>query len=316
MKKILHFFFCLISLIGINNIVNAANNQVYDSTTKNNDYFGLTLNPGHIDVNLKPGQTKNVSFSIRNDYNSSTIFKLYISPYTLIDQYYNPSYSTQNKWTLITKWINLKRRKIKLKANSTTNIKFKIKVPKSAPAGGQYAVVFSEFVKSNTDQTKVGVDLSKRMGELVFAKISGKTIRNTQFTDNQIPFFVTNAPLKTSFKLINNGNIDFKTESMLKAYNFFNNSLVYESNTPTDDRIFPDTTKLIELDWFKNVPTFGLYKIVQNVKYYGKIHEYSKVVFICPIPILIIIIISIIILIVFIRTAIKLMKYNKKQKIE
>jgi hypothetical protein len=312
MKKFILFFLSLIlflPLFYINNIFsNSAKNNVYNSTTENKDHFGLTLKPGHLDLKLIPGKIKNVSFQIRNDYNTSTTFKLYISPYSLIDEYYNPDYSAQNKWTLITKWINLKKKKIFLKANSTTNVNFQIRVPKNAPAGGQYAVVFSEFKITDTDQG-TGVLVSKRMGELVYAKIAGKTIRNTQFTNNKIPFFLTNAPLKTSFKLIDSGNIDYKVESKLKTYNFFNNSLIYESGI-RKDRMFPDTTKLIELDWSNNLPTFGLYKVVQNVKYYGQVHEYNKVIFICPILILIIILIALICFILFIKYTIKFVKHK------
>jgi hypothetical protein len=76
--------------------------------------------------------------------------------------------------------------------------------------------------------------------------------------------------------------------------------------------VLPETTRLINRNWEKNVPFVGIYKVNQKVVYNGTEHIYSKIVFILPVPILFLIVVAGGLVFLLIRRSIKTRKRLKK----
>lgn len=246
----------------------------------------FSLSPTKQEIELKPGEVYEGSVLIANPNTAVEDFEYTVSamPYSVSDKDYQPDFETMSDWSKIVEWIQIDEPSGVLKPNESKRIYFKIKVPLTAPAGGQYAMI-------GVSSTPTAV--SKRseirdtfiLTSLVYAKVEGETVHTGEILENYIPGFVSSVTPTTIVTVSNTGNVHEKLKVDLKVKNIFtgeNLSLTGEETDSYESLILPDSTRVVSraLD---GLPGLGIFEVVQDVSYIGENSSNTTVMLICPI---------------------------------
>ena len=200
--------------------------------------------------------------------------------------------------------------------NKTSEIKFKIKVPGDAPAGGQYAaIIITRDDDMKATDNGVAVKDVFEMASLIYADVDGETVHKGEILSNEIPGFVASAPIVLSAQISNDGNIHENATVIIKATNFFNGEVIVEGDTDEhyySEIIMPETTRYITREISEGLPLLGAVKVEQTIYYRGLSSKEEKTVIICPIWFLLLVLASIVMIITTIVVIVR--KHRKKAK--
>ena len=281
------------------------------------NYF--TVTPMSQRVSLKPGQVYEGSITVINPANSEIDFdyKAEVTPYGVVGEEYAADLATKSNYTMITNWVTIKEPTGTLKPNNSKKIEYTIKVPENAPAGGQYATIaVSQNQDSASKEGGVAVSNVFQMASLIYGEVEGETKHEGEILSNQIPGFVTNAPITLSVSIKNDGNVHETATIEIVAKDFFSGNELIET---ADDKnkyteiVMPETTRVIERDIVENLPALGVVHVEQTVYYNGGTSKETKEVIICPIWFLALVGVTIAAIIAVIVHIIRKHKKNKKQ---
>ena len=102
----------------------------------------FTVSPMNQKIVLTPGETYEGSFKVANPAvnTSDFAYTLAVTPF-YVDENYDPIYENNGDYTQMVKWIKLDTTEGKIPPNTVTDVRFSVKVPEDAPAGGQYAAI-------------------------------------------------------------------------------------------------------------------------------------------------------------------------------
>lgn len=266
-------------------------------------------------VILRPSSASEYDFNVENIGKKDFKFKVSVAPYYAASSDYNMSFSTENKYTQISRWITFKgddgnynnEYKGIVKAGQKANIKYKITVPASVPAGGQYAVIFASPEPEENKPT--GIRTISRAGLLVYGRAEGETKRSAKMELKDFKTFfspslffkgdsekidektgkkiINDNKISASIKVKNDGNTDFTTSSTLTIKSLFG-KVIHEEKVYHD--VLPETERDIRVKWDK-APFFGIYQVTFNSKALEEKISFSKIVIIMPIIFIIIMLI-------------------------
>lgn len=278
----------------------------------------FTVTPMSQRISLEAGKTVEGTISVINPNDSvdDLKYKAYVAPYGVVGDGYEADLTTDSKYNQIKEWITIENPTGTIEPNKTGEIKFKIKVPGSAPAGGQYAAI----VITRDDDTKatdngVAVRDIFEMASLIYADVAGETVRKGEILSNEIPGFVTNPPIVLSAQISNEGNSHENATVIIKATNFFTGDVIVEGNTEDayySEIIMPETTRYVTREINEGLPLFGAVKVEQTIYYRGSSSTEEKTVIICPIWFLLLVIASVAVIIATIVMIVR--KHKKKAK--
>ncbi len=279
----------------------------------------FTVTPMSQRVSLEAGKTVEGSISVinPNDSVSDLKYKAYVAPYGVVGEGYEADLMTDSKYNMIKEWIKIENPTGTIEPNKTGEIKFKIKVPGDAPAGGQYAAI----IITRDDDTKasdngVAVKDIFEMASLIYADVAGETVHKGEVLSNEIPGFVASAPITVSALISNEGNIHENATIVIKASNFFTGDVIVEGNTEDayySEVIMPETTRYVTREINEGLPLLGMVKVEQTIYYMGASPSVAeKTVIICPIWFLLLVIASIAAIIAAVVMIIR--KHKKKAK--
>ena len=107
---------------------------------------GLTVAPMNEKVILNPGESVQSSFKISNPVDSTSVtnYELAVEPFYMKNggEIVSSEDEVEKEHTQMKDWIKFDvPTKGKLEPNEVTEVLFTIEVPRSAPAGGQYAMI-------------------------------------------------------------------------------------------------------------------------------------------------------------------------------
>ena len=285
--------------------------------SESNNYF--TVTPMSQRVSLKPGEVYNGSVTVINPVNSENDFnyKVEVTPYSVVGEGYSADLATRSNYTMMVDWVKVEEPTGTLKPNNSKEIKFSITVPQDAPAGGQYATIaVSQDQSKNTQEGGVAVNNVFEMASLIYAEVAGETRHETEILENQIPGFVTNAPITLKALLKNNGNVHETATIVIEAKDFFTGSVVVDtenSNNTYTELVMPETTRAVERDINENLPALGIVHVSQKIYFNGEMSEIAKDVIICPVWFMILLGVTILAIICTIVHIIR--KHHKKNKL-
>ena len=284
----------------------------------------LTFGPTSQRVSLQPGEKYRSSVIVSNPATSAddTKFALFVYPYTVTNDNYDPAFDKMNTYTQIVDWITLDKTEGTLAPNDNMEIGFTIDVPEDAPAGGQYAAIVAQDMTNleNNNSGNVQIASISAVGSIVVADVAGQTREYGEIFENNMPTFVMSAPFTASAGVKNTGNVHTDAKSVLQIWPLFSGEEIYTNEESEDNEqlVLPDTTRYFFNTW-EDVPVVGIFRARQTVTIFDETSVNEKIIVICPLWLLFIVIFLIVLLLIWFVTIIvrKVRKSkNKKEKTE
>jgi hypothetical protein len=228
----------------------------------------ITVGPVKLEYSLDPGATVSGKMYIKNEELSTKTF------YPSVERFTEQNGEKQfiKNDSLIADWLKVGP-SVTLAAGKDTEVPFSLVIPKDAPPGGQFAVVWwstSAPIDNNTQQ----VSIQSRAGILVYVNISGKVVENTTITkfdtasgghifgDNVVPFYLN---------ISNAGNVYVKPVGKITISNIFGS--VKDAVTVNEKKyqILPNSYRVYsDMIWNGHGFYIGPYKVLAAVSYNDK----------------------------------------------
>lgn len=249
----------------------------------------ITMSPSSTTLTLDSGQTTSGVMKVINDGDVAYGFSVYARPYGVSNEQYDPDFTTQHSNANVYKWVQFDQTKYQIEPGQTIEVRYTIRVPADAAPGGHYGVLFAETDEKGLEGT--GVARKKRVGNLLYVTVNGSHITKGAFKGFILPSWQTNAPVISSARIENTGNVDFRAKVSTIAKDLFGGVKYKYTGDPI---VLPDTTRLVEMKW-ENAPNFGFFKVDQTVEFLNEKHQNSGYVLIAPrwAPIALIVIVAI-----------------------
>ncbi len=259
---------------------------------------GVTISPAINSVELAPGETYKGEMKVTNNSKIAMSYEISTGNYTIVNNDYSaPNYEKSGKYSLMKDWTTATPKTLNnLQPGESRTVTYIIKVPSNPPAGTQYATVFASTINNEKLKT-TGIQSIARAGLVVTANMKGgKTVDRVTILDQNIPGYQPAAPLTSTFKVKNEGNIAASTTYSMKITSWLNGRTVYEDKSISSG-VYPETTRAFDLKWEDS--RIGIYNVEQKVKVNGRDYSIKKVVVAIPIWIIILVILAIVCMIVF-----------------
>ena len=250
----------------------------------NSGSASLQVSPVQQKIEITPGTTYHGIFSVQNVGSSALEYSLSVSPYQVINENYDPDFSTINTYTQIANWITFDYTTGTLEPGTNVDIPYTIDVPADAPESGQYAILMAssnDYARSNSAGANISV--VGAVGTILYAHVSGETHESGSLLKNDVDFLSIGSPITATAIVQNSGNIDFETTSTLKITRLLNGYTVYDnSETPSVQNVIPESSRLLINTW-EDTPKLGLFKVSQTISFLDQSYTTEKIVFACPV---------------------------------
>lgn len=248
----------------------------------------ITLSPSSTTLKLDAGEIGSGTMKIKNDGDVAYGFSVYARPYGVTNELYEPDFTNQQSNAGVYKWIQFDQTKYQIQPGETIEVQYTLRVPVDAAPGGHYGVLFAETDERGLEGT--GVARKKRVGNLLYVTVNGSYKTSGTFKEFILPFWQTSAPVVSSVRVENTGNVDFRAKVSTTAKDLFGQTKYSYTGDPI---VLPDTTRLMEMKW-EAAPNFGFFKVSQVVEFLGQKHQNSGYVLIAPrwAPVVLIVILS------------------------
>lgn len=278
-------------------VINAANSH------------GVTMSPMNEKIIINPGESFEGSFMLSNPSSQTEETRYEVSAESF---YTNEDgelvFGVEGSRGDIVNWITVEPPTSgTIEPNEVKKINFRIDVPENAPAGGQYASIVvtmkdkeGENNQKNDNGSGAVIDETWRVAHLVYAEVTGDTVRSGEILDANVPSFLFSGNIKGTSSVKNTGNVHGEAKYKLQVFPLFSSEEVYSNeDDPATKTILPDRTYYSEIDWGET-PSIGIFNVLYTVEFEGSVAQVSKMVIICPIWLLFIIFFVIIVLIMWI----------------
>ncbi len=248
----------------------------------------IQVNPADQDIDLTPGQVTNGSIKVKNLGRQSYNFTVFSKPYQVINDIYDPDFSTENSYTKLHNWLSFPRTEYYITPGEELVVDFTVNVPADTPGGGQYAAIIIET--RDSINAEASFQTVNQVASLIHAHVAGDTREEGLLMKHSIPRIVFGSPLTVSSNIKNDGNIDFRANHSMTIWNFFTGDEVFSPDTLKDGRlvgsinpaILPASSRYNALTW-ENAPQLGVFRVKQVISFLDEVYEFEEIVFICPI---------------------------------
>ena len=246
----------------------------------------FTVSPMSQKISLKAGETYEGSILVANPKAATDdfYFKVTVSPYSVKGTEYAPDFLTVSDRSRIVEWITLDTESGKLAPDEVKEIKFAVKVPESAPAGGQYAMIGVSSDGRGASEGSAIQDVVE-MASLIYADVEGETRREGRILETQIPGFVASGNPVVSAMLTNEGNVHEVATIDIRVKNNLTGEVVYSADSEDTNMeviIMPETTRLFTRE-LGGLPALGIFEVVENIHFMDTEMNSTAVMIICPI---------------------------------
>lgn len=271
----------------------------------------LQVSPTKQRISIEPGADYTSSFKVQNIGDTDFSYKAYATPFNVTNENYDSDYNTRGTYSQIADWITFspETETGHLAPNSEAEVSFTVKVPKDAPAGGQYAAIMAETSDGSSEANNIRT--VNRVGMILYASIAGETKKEGNVIENKIPGFVLNPPLTVTSLVENTGNVEQTAEYTFKIWKLFDKETVYSNEDKKGSLdIMPGTKRFGTINW-DGAPKVGIFWVEQTIEFAGKTSSNKKLVIICPLWLLFIILAVIFFLIFWLVSRIRAHKQAK-----
>ena len=236
-------------------------------------------------IYLTPGETYQGEIIVANPLASTMDFsyKAVLRPYS-VDRNYNADLETITDWSNIVSWTSLRNTEGTLKPNESAKVKYTIRVPDTAPGGGQYMVIGISSNEEITASSGASIQNSYEMGSIVYAEIAGETTHEGKIVENSATGFVATGAPSVKLVFTNDGNVHEAATVSLSVKNKISGDMI----VPNDENdgeisvvVMPDTTRELVRE-IEGVDTLGIYEVSQKTEYMGETSEMTTTLVMCP----------------------------------
>jgi len=228
----------------------------------------ITVGPVKLEYSLDPGATVSGKMFIKNEELETKTF------YPSIERFTEQNGEKQfiKNDSLVSDWLNIAP-SVTLAAGKDVYVPFTLVIPKNAPPGGQFAVVWWSTTPPDSSNTHE-VSIQSRAGILVYINISGKVVENTTITkfdtstgghvfgDNLVSFYLN---------ISNAGNVYVKPVGTITISSIFGS--VKDTVTVNEKKyqILPNSYRVLsDMVWNGHGFYIGPYKVTAAVSYDGQ----------------------------------------------
>lgn len=249
----------------------------------------IQVKPADQEISLLPGQILDGKITVQNIGRLPFNFTVSTRPYQVLNENYDPDFSTENSYTRLHNWITFPETNFSIEPGAEQVVNFRIAVPDDIPGGGQYAAIIVETRDSMADDASVRI--VSQLASLIYAHVSGEEHIGGVLMSHNLPSFLLGSPFTASALVKNDGNVDFRAIQTLTIYDFFTNREVLNEDSISDEGIhlgrttpmvLPETQRSISLTW-DGAPQLGVFRAVQTISFLDQSYTYEQVVVICPI---------------------------------
>ena len=238
-------------------------------------------------ISLKAGETYEGLITVANPAASTEdfYFRVSVSPYSVSGENYVQDFSTKSDWSRIVEWITLDADGGKLAPNETTKIGFKVKVPKDAPGGGQYAAIAITSNNPAKENQNGTIQNIYEMASLIFADIDGETKHEGKVLEHQIPGFVASGKPTVVTKLSNEGTVHEIAKIKISVKNNITGEIVSPGENDqgaVEAIIMPQSIRMFSQE-ISNLPALGVFEVSESISYLNDEINVSNIMIVCPI---------------------------------
>ena len=234
----------------------------------------VTIGPAKIEYRTDPGTIISGNLFILNEGQEDRIFYAAFEKFTEVDgqKKFLPSEESE-----LANWFKMEK-SVSLKAGEQKEIPFTIEVPKNAPPGGHFAVIWW-----GTAPPGGQVAIVTRAGILVFLQVSGEVNEKGDVSDFSLAggkFFVFKLPEDFVVNFKNQGNTYLKPRGEVTIKNIFGSAIAAFKVNSKERIIFPENTQLLDVaKKFDKPPfAFGLYKAELTLQWGEKQNDIRKTI--------------------------------------
>jgi hypothetical protein len=277
---------------------------------------GISMSPMDQEIVLNPGDTYESSVRVTNPGTNTmdVDYQTLVEPFYRNDEDAGVKFESKNGRGDMAEWITITSNESgHLAPGETAEITFRIDVPETAPAGGQYASVIASSTASTNEKTMIEEKI--QIAHLIYAEIAGATTRNGELVSIDVPAFLLSGNVRGMSTIKNTGNVHGTASYKMQVFPLFSDEEIYTNEEdPETHLIMPDQTYYTETAW-ENTPEIGIFNVVYTVEFEGEtLAQASKMVIKCPIWLLAIILFIIIAIAIWLATRSWGRKKNKRAK--
>ncbi len=229
----------------------------------------VTVGPVKLEYSTDPGKTLTGNLFIKNEERVTKTFYPSVDEFTEV----NGEKAFLKEKGLIEEWLTTVP-SVTLKPDESQEVPYTINIPKNAPPGGQFAVIWwstNPPVNSTSSESQPQLSIETRAGVLVYLNISGNIVEQASipsfdteksksiFGTAKVPFYITMA---------NEGNVYIKPKGSVKVRSIFGHIVEELPLNPKGLQILPKSKRVLtDAVWTGSLLTIGPYKAEVTAQY-------------------------------------------------
>lgn len=226
-------------------------------------YQSITASPSSVKLDVAAGTTTTGSITITNTGQTAYPFTVSASPFSVSGEDYEQSFTPRPDLIDASKWLSFPETSFTAVPREVVPVSYRVKVPADAAPGGYYAAIFAEAKSASSGQA---ITAHKRVGVLMYFTVAGEAVSGGKLLSFTVPAIHTSAPLTTTMRIENTGNVHFDVDETVEISDVFGNTKARIEETHL---VFPGSTRKLEVSWAK-APAFGIFKVTGTISYLGK----------------------------------------------
>ncbi len=180
--------------------------------------LAIGIRPIRSEFSVKPGASVSGEITVLNettkDFRAEPVIKVfYKNDETGFPVYPSKEELDEEGLADFSEWIDLPKEPVLVPAGGSASVKYTVKVPLDAEAGGKYATVAYQPVK----ESRPGVAVSVRAASLLFVNVEGDVVREGEISRFSLPENLrTDQPFQFEVSFQNTGNTHLKPSGWIE----------------------------------------------------------------------------------------------------
>ncbi len=232
---------------------------------KTPEAHAVTVGPVKLEYSVNPGDTVKGEMYIKNEEATDKTFYPTLERFT---EQNGEKVFTKDK-NLLEDWFHTDA-SVPLKSGQDIKVPFVINVPKDAPPGGEFPVL---WWGTNPPATTTGqqVSIQTRAGILIYINVSGNIVSSanvSQFGTVSGAGYSSGGPINFRMKIENTGNVYIKPTGELTIKSLFGTTKKVLPINEKGYQILPQSYRdIVDLEWVPSLFNIGPYKAIADVNY-------------------------------------------------
>lgn len=268
----------------------------------------FTVLPMSQRYSLEAGGTYTGSITVAIPYDATEPFSYVVSVEPLST--FGDDTTTSNNlsaYSDLVKWITIENPSGTLQPNEYHTINYTINVPEGVAAGGQYATLVVSENPETIESTDLNVDNILVLASVIYADVTGVTVRDGAVLENNIPGFSLTPDFNLSTVVENKGNTHSDALITIEVKNAFTGETIFPTGHDSGnfkELILPETVRYISRH-IDNLPPLGIYQVTQTVYFNDVPSVAEQNVIVCPLWFVFLVVFTLVLIITIIVARIR-----------